>query len=236
VHVVLSLSIVPQPAGLSAQWFLDGAQVSSLSAKYFPAVAGQDGSITIGGDRGFKGVVDEFGVYAQDAEGRPSTDPDLYSRAQAGIYGTRLVLADGFDGIMVTPGFSIEGKGQQAAGSVSLSPGARLALPPLRAGQNLSVTAGLSRDSARTANLIVQWEGSSAPAVVVPVTADSAGLGVRISSNGQFLSVPSAEGEKTVNLPAPGGSGTSLILKLENPQEAKSELVIDSILALKSRQ
>lgn len=235
-RVLLSLSIVPQPAGLSAQWFLDGVQVSSLTARYSIAGAKPEGSIAIGGDQGFKGVVDEFGVYAQDAAGRPSTEPDLYSRAQEEIYGTRLVLADGFDGITVTNGFSIEGNGRLAAGSVALAAGARLALPPIRTGRSLSVTAALSRDSGRTAALLVQWEGSSAPPVVVLVPADTAGLSFRISSNGLSIVIPSTEGEKTVNLPAPGGSGESLLLKLENPPDAKSELVIESILALTTRQ
>jgi nitrogen fixation protein len=175
-------------------------------------------------------------VYAQDAAGRPSTDPDLYSRAQAGTYGARLVLADGFDGITVPNGFSIEGKGRLAAGSVVLAPGALLALPPMRTGQSLSVTADLSRDSGRTSTLLVQWEGSSAQAVAVPLTADTAGLSFRIASNGLSIAVPSTDGEKKVSLPAPAGSGASLLLKLENPPDAKSDLVIESILALSSPQ
>ena len=145
------------------------------------------------------------------------------------------MIADGFDGIAVPNGFSIEGRGQLTAGAVALSRGARLALPPLKTGQNLSVTAELSRSSARTANLLAQWEGSSAPAVVVPVTADAEGLDARISSDGLSITVPSAGGEKTVALPAPGGNGANLLLKVENPQDANSDLVIDSILALSAR-
>jgi hypothetical protein len=235
-RVLLSLSIVPQPSELAAQCFVDGVQVSSLTARYSFAGMKQEGGITIGGEHGFKGVVDEFGVYAQDAAGRPSTDPDLYSRAQAGTYGARLVLADGFDGITVPNGFSIEGKGRLAAGSVVLAPGALLALPPMRTGQSLSVTADLSRDSGRTSTLLVQWEGSSAQAVAVPLTADTAGLSFRIASNGLSIAVPSTDGEKKVSLPAPAGSGASLLLKLENPPDAKSDLVIESILALSSPQ
>ncbi len=235
VRVLLSLSIVPQPAGLSAQWFLDGVQVSSFTAGFSMAGARQEGSITLGGDKGFKGVVDEFGVYAQDSAGRPSTDPDLYARAQAGVYGKRLVIADGFNGIALTNGFSIEGRGQLAAGTVALSPGARLALPPLKTGQNLSVAAELSRSSARAANLLVQWEGSPAPVIVVPVTADAGGLDARISSDGLSITVQSAGAMKTVALPAPGGNGASLLLKVENPPDARSDLIIDSVLALNAR-
>jgi hypothetical protein len=233
-RVLLSLSIAPQPTGLTAQWFLDGVQVSSLATRSSVAGVSTDGTVTIGGDQGFKGVVDEFGIYTQDAAGRPSTDPDLYSRAQAGEYGARLIYADGFDGLSVSHGFSIEGKGQLALGAVTLAPGARLSLPPLRTGQAVSVSADLSPDSSRTPTLIVQWEGSSASALRVPVIAGTGGLKFLIASGGQSITVPSADGEKIVSLTPPSGS-TSLILKLEDPAESKSNLVVESVLAVTSR-
>jgi hypothetical protein len=235
-RVLLSLSVVSQPAGLSAQWFLDGVQVSSLVARTTAGGARQEGNITIGGDQGFKGVVDEFGVYEQDAAGRPSTDPDLYSRAQAGIYGTRLVFADGFDGSTLPGGFSIEGRGQLAGGSVDLATGALLDLPPVKTGPGVTVTAGLSRDSGRAAVLLIQWEGSSASASVVPMTADSRGFSFRVAPNGQSIIVPSSDGEKVVGLPAPGSGSGSLLLKLGNPTDARSDLLVDSILVLATRQ
>jgi hypothetical protein len=235
-RVLLSLSVVPQTAGISVQWFLDGTQVSSQSVNYSPAAVNQNGTLTVGGELGFKGVVDEFGVYIQDAAGRPSTDPDLYARAQAEEYGTRVMIADGFDGITVSSGFAIEGKGQLASGSVDLGPGARLALPPLRTDLAVTVTVDLSPDSSRGANLLAQWEGSAAPATVVPVTADANGFEFRVSSGGLSIAVPAPGGEKTVNLPSPGSSGATLLLKLENPRDAKLDLVLESVLALSARQ
>ena len=233
-RVLLSLSIVPQPAGLSAQWFLDGVQVSSLSQNMPLNGARQDGSISIGGDHGFKGVVDEFGVYAQDSTGRPSTDPDLYSRAQAGLHGARLVLADGFDGILLSNGFSLEGRGQLATGIVTLAAGALLALPPLKTGPGVSLVARLAPGSGRTAVLSVQWEGSSVPPAVMPLAADASALSFRIAPNGQAIIIASTEGERSVNLPSPASSGTSLLLKIGNPTDARSDLLIESILALAS--
>ena len=235
-RVLLSLSIVPQPAGLAAQWFLDGVQVSRTRAQYSVAGPKQDGSITIGGEQGFKGVVDEFGVYTQDSAGRPSTDPDLYARAQAGLYGSRLVLADGFDGLGVTNGFSIAGRGQLSDGTVDLAAGARLSLPPLRTGLAIAVTAGLSPDSGRSAILLLQWEGSSQQAAAVPLAADNRGLAFRIASDGLSVVIPSVDGEKTVKIPGPTDSGASLLASLESPPDSKSDLVIESLLALTARQ
>ena len=231
-RVLLSLSIVPQPTGLSAQWFLDGVQVSSLAARSPISGARQDGSITIGGDQGFKGVTDEFGVYAWDAAGRPSTDPELYSRAQAAIYGTRLVLADGFDGSTLPTGYATEGRGQLAGGTVDLAAGALLDFPPVKAGPGVTVSAGLSRDSGRAGVLFVQWEGGSAPASAIPLAADSKGFSFRIAPGGQSVTIPSSDGEKVARLPESGSSSGSLLLRLGNPADAKSDLFVDSILVL----
>jgi hypothetical protein len=235
-RVLLSLSIVPQPAGFSAQWFLNGVQVSSVTQHAVPSGARQDGSISIGGEHGFKGVVDEFGVYTQDATGRPSTDPDLYSRAQAALYGARLVLADGFDGNSLADGSSFEGRGQVAGGLAVLASGAALALPPMTTSRGVSVTSQLSPGSGRAAVLRAQWEGSSAAPTVIPMVADATELSFRIAPDGQSITVPSQAGEKTVNLPSPAGSGASLLLKIGNPADARSDLVIESVLALASAQ
>ena len=175
-------------------------------------------------------------MYYQDAAGRPSTDPDLYSRAQAGTYGERLALADGFDGSALANGFSFQGRGQVAAGSVILAAGAALALPPVKTGRGISVTSRLGAASSRTAVLHAQWEGSSTQAAEVPLTADGPQLSFRIAPSGLSITVPAPQGERTVNLPSPVGSDASLLLKIGNPPDARSDLVIESILALASAQ
>jgi len=44
--------------------------------------------------------------------------------------------------------------------------------------------------------------------------------------------VASAEGDKAVSVPAAEGS-TGLVVKIADPADARSDLVIDSVLALK---
>ncbi len=239
---LLSLSVVPQADTLSAQWFLDGSQVGTATV-HAPAYAvGQDGSLTIGGQGGFAGVVDEFGVYSQDAAGRPSTDPGLYARAQAIANGSSLVVADGFDGIYLPDGFVLtgtpagtaNGKGQIAAGTLDLPAGARLVLPPITTGDSaVSVSADVSRDSARAATLVISWEGSSAAALTVPLTADSSGLRFRIGPQAASVTVSSGGAEKTLPVPPPGIQGSNLVIGIENPQDASTPIAIDDILATK---
>ena len=231
-RVLLSLSVAPGAAGLATQWFLDGTQVSSQLVRTAPAAVRQEGSVTIGGDQGFAGVVDEFGVYTLDPSGRPATDPSLFSRAREAEYGNRLAFADGFDGLSLYNGFAIEGPGQLAAGVVDLGPGGRLVLPALKPGDALTVTAALSAASVRTASLVVLPEAGAQPAAVVPVSVGASGLSFRVSADGRTLTVSSAEGDKAVNV-SPAAGSTGLVVKIADPAEARGELLIDSILALK---
>lgn len=234
---LLSLSIVPLGTSLTAQWFLDGAQVSVMSVQYALPGVKQDGTVTIGGDKGFAGVVDEFGVYFQDAAGRPSPDPDLYARAQGKQLGSSVVLADGFDGIFLSSGFALEGKGELSAGSLVLQAGSGVSLPPIKlSGSPLTLTAGLSADSSRSVKLGVAWEGSTQPAQTVPLTADASGLRFTIAADGLSLKVPSGTGEKTVTLPASDNETGNLLLTLENPSDAKSALVMNQVLVVKEKQ
>jgi hypothetical protein len=233
---LLSLSIVPLGSTLTAQWFLDGEQVGarSVSCKLPPLT--QSGTVTIGGDQGFAGIVDEFGVYAQDPAGRPAPDPDLYSRAQKKLLGARVVLADGFDGINLGTGFVVKGQGQLAAGSLLLSPGASLALPPVKVeGAPLSLSADLSADSARSAVLVASWEGGASPEQSIPVTADKTGLHFSLAADGRTITVLTAKGETAVTLPAAEDDAAHLVITIQNLAEAGSPLVLTKLLVTKDQ-
>ncbi len=233
---LLSLSIVPQSASLTAQWFLDGVQVSAMSASYRLTAANQNGAITIGGATGFKGTVDEFGIYYRDAEERPSPDPDLYFRAQSLKYGNSLLLADGFDGLYLSRGLTVEGDGGVGAGSLTLAAGAALDLPHLTpGGSSISVAADLSPDSARTATLEVQWEGASTAPLQIPLTADAAGFRLKIGADGMSIVVPSSGTEKPVALPRPARDDAGLMLKFKNPIDGKGALVIAQLLVVQEK-
>jgi hypothetical protein len=233
---LLSLSILPLGTTMTAQWFLDGMQVSVASAPFAPSGLSQKGSLVFGGDKGFKGVVDEFGVYATEPAGRPSTDPGQFQRAETAAYGSSLVLADGFDGTYLTDGFTLTGSGQLNAGTYSLKPGGTLGLPaiPLE-GSRVTFTATLASSSSRAATLDSQWEGGSAAAGPVTLTADSSGLRFRISADGLSLLVDSGSGERSVSLSAAPAQGSKLLLFLGDPTDARAPLAIDQILAVKDK-
>jgi hypothetical protein len=235
---LLSLSIVAQGGTIAAQWFLDGMQVSRGSWPFTLPALRQEGSMLIGGEKGFKGVVDEFGVYYRDPAGRPSTDPDLYLRAQAVKYGASLAMANGFDGMFLPDGFSLKGGGQQAGGSLALSPGALLGLPAVKTeGSPLTFSALLGGGSSAAAVLQAQWEGSSEAPLQVPLAADSSRmLHFRVAADGASLLLPAGGAEKAVTLPAAPSAGAGLILRIGAPAEASTPLVLDSLLAVKDRK
>jgi len=235
---MLSLSIVPQGGTVTGQWFLDGIQVSSTGSNASIALSRPDGTLTIGGQDGFKGVVDEFGVFFRDGQDRPSPDPGLYQRAMSVAHGKDLVLADGFDGTFLSSGFSVEAGGALAAGALALPPGASLDLPPLKVdGAQLKASAGVSGDSARSAVIDLQWEGAGQQGTQFEVNnVDAAGIKFRIAADGQSAVFGSSTGEKTVALPRPPQGGSSLLVKITNPSAARSALSLTDLLVVQDRK
>jgi hypothetical protein len=235
---LLSLSVVPQAGTLATQWFLDGVQVSQGTlAVALPAIK-QDGATVIGGEKGFKGVVDEFGVYSRDPAGRPATDPDLFLRAQAAKLGQSLVLANGFDGMYLPDGWDLEGSGKLAAGSLTLPPGAALELPAVKPdGSPLTVTAALGAGSAAAAVLTAQWDGAGQKPQQYALASDGARtLRFRVSADGSSLTVSGAGADKSLPLPKTPSADAGLLLKIGNPADAAGSIVLDSLVAAKDRK
>jgi hypothetical protein len=94
----------------------------------------------------------------------------------------------------------------------------------------------LSSDSARTATLEAQWDAGSPAPVLIPLTADAAGLKFKIGADGMSIIVPSGTAEKSVPLPRPARDDASLILKIKNPADAKGALVLDQLLVVQEKQ
>ncbi|HEY9595118.1 MAG TPA: hypothetical protein VHE79_11610 [Spirochaetia bacterium] len=228
-RVLLSLSLSTQGTNLVAQWFLDGIQVSTTSAPFtWPSVK-QDGSLVIGGESGFSGVVDEFGVYYRDPAGRPSTDPGLFANAMSLQHRSSFVFADGFDGLYLPAGYTVEGTAQVTAGAIVLQPGSWLDLPGMKAGGlSITVTADVAPDSTRQAALSFQWEGSADQPIATTETANGNGLQIVVAADGKSVLV----GQRSVPLPAAPGDSSNLLVKIGDPQESAAALSITQVLAL----
>jgi len=220
-----------------AQWFLDGIQQSSAVASLSVTGVRQKGALTIGGESGFKGIVDEMGVFVVDATGRPSTDPDQFARAMADTWGTRLVFADGFDAAALSSSLTTEGTIRVSAGTVTLAAGSALGLPPVkRESTPLTVTASLAEDSAGSAAVRAQWEGSGSAVGQLALGASDGSFVVHVGADGQSLVVGSGAAARTLALNPPADPGVRLLLSIVNPADARSAIALTQVVATQDEQ
>ncbi|HUI69621.1 MAG TPA: hypothetical protein VL354_03805, partial [Spirochaetia bacterium] len=228
--------IVPQAGGtIAALWFLNGELVSSHTVSVTIPPLRQDGTTVIGGQGGFTGVIDEFGVYYRDDQGKSSADPAQLFRAMQRKFGKNLVLASEFEGAQLPQGMTLEGKAVMNPGSLTLSPDSALVLAGATVAKgSVSYTVGLSPDSSKMAVIRLQWQGDSTVLADVPVAADSGELKLKVTAGSQSLVVSSSAGDKT--LPAASATGSqTLIVRLVNPQTARTPVIALRVLAVRDK-
>ncbi len=120
----IDLTLMRTADGIAAIWFLDGEPGSVTQLGQDPPLpAPGTGQTSIGGPGGISGIVDEFGVFYRDADGRPGPDPDVYLRGMSLRYGDALLLADGFDGARIKTTWRVEGTASVDLGNLRLAPG-----------------------------------------------------------------------------------------------------------------
>ena len=233
---LLSLSIVPQGQTIMALWFVNGELVSSRSVTFTSPALQQDGTTVIGGPSGFTGVIDEFGIYYRDSQGRASSDPAQYLRAAQRRYGQSLQFADGFESAYLPAGMSVEGKAAVAPGALTLPPDSALVLPGVKTARgSIAFTVDLSADSSRLATFRLQWQGDSSFAADIPVAAEGGELKLKVTAAGQSVSVSSSAGDKTLTIPPAAGSSPVLVVRVVNPQTARTPVVVLRVLAVREK-
>ncbi|HTP59706.1 MAG TPA: hypothetical protein VMM82_12370 [Spirochaetia bacterium] len=234
---LLSLSIVPRGQSATALWFLNGDLVATRTVSLPSFSLRQDGTTVVGGPGGFTGVIDEFGVYYRDEKGRPSADPGQFLRAAGQKYGRSLIVASAFEGANLPSGLSTEGRAVMSPGSLTLPPDSALVFAGVNPEKGtISCTVTLSPDSSRLASFRLQWQGDSSVAADIPVTAEGTELKLKISSSGQSILVSSSGGDKTLAIPSSAGSSPSLVMRLVNPQSARTSLTLVRVLMARDKQ
>ena len=126
----LLVSIVPLEYGTLIRWFADGIFTGVTEVPFvFSCDEASAYTSIIGGDSGFTGIIDEFGVYSLSNGGEASADRQVFQRAMRASYGKTLLLAEGFDGFVDTGAFAIEGAYSFSGGALVLEPGSSLRIP-----------------------------------------------------------------------------------------------------------
>lgn len=96
----ITLSVVPDKDIVSFYWYGDGVLISSGISDYNPGVPGLLFKSIIGADNGFKGFIDEFGIYYQDEKGGSNIDDNIFKRRVNRKYNSdKIIAAYGFDGL-----------------------------------------------------------------------------------------------------------------------------------------
>jgi hypothetical protein len=149
------------------------------------------------------------------------------------VHGDALVIAEGFDGPYLPAGFGAEVRVELDGGTLVVPAGANVDLPPVVVGaDSVEYRATLAPGSASDARLALIWEGSSAPAVEAALTADAGVLAFTVTSGAAAVTIPSAGGEKSLKVEQPTGPGNALVVRISEPSDARSPLLVDSLLAL----
>lgn len=134
----LVFSLYPVEEGLAIHWFLNGesAPVEVITLPELPSLS-EAGSARIGGkegEKGFTGIVDEFGVYTKRPDGGAGFFQDVYKSYMETRIGSSVVFAEGFE----APGNGgypiLRGRIKIAEGFLRLGSGAEAELPTISPG------------------------------------------------------------------------------------------------------
>lgn len=143
----LTLSVIPGSQSLGLLWFIDGNLALSDSLPAPLPISGAGGQTIIGGNNGFSGLLEDFGVYYRDPQRRPDVDPEVFRDAMLQEYGSNLVFAEGFDGLYLPGDLQYAGKvvdSQVESGVLVLKPSQSVTLPAVAVGEDdLSVAVNL---------------------------------------------------------------------------------------------
>ncbi|MFW5728991.1 MAG: hypothetical protein ACOCYG_04950, partial [Spirochaetota bacterium] len=105
------------------------SDLSDTDTDLTPEWEDRAGTSVIGGDNGFVGVIDEFGIYFRDEDRNPTSDLTVFRKAQERLHGDDLVYAAGFERPDVEEELEVEGEIRIAAGDLVLQPGSSVVFP-----------------------------------------------------------------------------------------------------------
>ena len=120
----------------------------------FPVSPGEWKSI-IGGEQGFVGLIDEFGIYFNEGE-EVNIIQEVYRKEMYQRYGNDLRLAEGFDSSYLPEEFRTSGDVRLKNGNLILAPGAELIFPTLKARlEELQILFEYGIDTESTENIFI---------------------------------------------------------------------------------
>jgi hypothetical protein len=191
------------------------------------------GSAVIGGDGGFEGILDEFGVYFRDDGDQPSPDTDIFRSAMEQVYGEKLVYAEGFESRNVPDSLGIRGDVRVDAGRLILNSGSSVLFPDFAfRSEELQVVASLERLAGSELRF---YSGDSEVPLVVVSPADleleNADLRFRFAHSLAELQLNDPSGESFLIELDPDVEFNGLRLEVLQVGEDPSRIAVESVVA-----
>lgn len=93
-----------------------------------------ESTFSLGGDEGAAVILNEFGVYYRDEQGRPSPSAGMFLLDRLKKHGNRLLFVDGFDSPHLQEGMEVSEEARLRFSRLELSPQGRFLSPPLPGG------------------------------------------------------------------------------------------------------
>ena len=136
--VDINVAVVPHAAHTSVTWFVDCEPVGAadIPLGFARPNGGPDGRwqplagrSVIGGEGGFIGVIDEFGIFFRDEHGRPAANTAPFRVEQLRRHGEALIFAEGFERPQLPQSFATRGVVRISGGTAVVEPGSALIGP-----------------------------------------------------------------------------------------------------------
>jgi hypothetical protein len=246
--VDLSVAVLPGSDDTRVRWYANGRYVSGSTVGVgFPRPEQEarwrrrPGVTRIGGDDGFVGIIDEFGVYFRGEDGEPAVYTDMYRDARRRELGSTLVYAEGFDGGDPPAETTPRGAVRTEQGVLVLGPQASVELPAFELNGEVIIVEVETPEEADAAPLRLAVHGRER----MLFTVDAAGafadwrggerelapdspLRLRLSRAGEAMTV--SVGAQTMTVPLPADDLGEIELRLLGPRES-GVVRVESVLA-----
>ncbi len=234
--VEINLALVPRGAATSLLWLIDGKPVAAAELPLrLPRPADDGGrwippagSSVIGGEGGFVGVIDEFGIFFRDDRRRPAANTAPFRFAQTRIHGEALILAEGFESALLPERFAERGAVSLRNGSAVVDPGSALIGPELEfnsAEITLELTTAANPEAALRVEL---WSIDDDVHLLSHSVAGAGVVSLHMEHRGERLRMSFA-GQDELEMPVPDGFNG---VRLETVNDsATEELRVESLVA-----
>ncbi|MCF7929087.1 MAG: hypothetical protein K9L68_09565 [Spirochaetales bacterium] len=248
----LILSVVPEDQGFTLLWYVDDSFVSSDRIEISPPAFGSGGqagkaSLVIGGSDGFSGILDEFGVFTTDQEGRASVRTGMFREKSRARYGDGYIFAEGFEGSHLPSSIGeLEGTAGMEESALILGSGNSVELSEFSLGEGVEIR--FTGDGPPEAGIVLENGDSGEPlarfGIDGNVLANGEGGGflmnpepysVIIRPEAETLVIRRADAngatDEEIRIPAPIVPDM-LRIRAENPGPGNRDLRLESVLII----